>query len=111
MQFVPGTHRLGSVPHVKKEHYLELAPDILEQYEDQAVDIELDPGDVVLFHNMLFHRGMPNLSKTIRWSLDWRYQDATQPTMRTQQGHIARSRKNPESAVRGAGQWGQLSFT
>src|SRR5690606_13231277 len=25
MQFIPGTHKLGVVPHVKKEHYLEIA--------------------------------------------------------------------------------------
>lgn len=111
MQFVPGTHRLGVVPHEQKEHYLEIADEYLAPREKDAIDIELDPGDVVLFHNLLFHRGLPNHSNTIRWSLDWRYQDATQPTLRAQNGHIARSHQDPASAVQSAGQWEQLSFT
>ena len=110
MQFVPGTHRLGSQPHERREHYLELRQDVLEPWLRQAVDIEMDPGDVVLFHNLLFHQGQPNRSAGIRWSLDWRYQDATQPTLRKQNGHIARSRAHPEREVRSAEAWARLSF-
>jgi phytanoyl-CoA hydroxylase len=110
MQFIPGTHRLGVVPHEQRRHYLEIRQDVLDQWGDQAIPVECDPGDVVLFHNLLFHCGLPNRSGTIRWSLDWRYQDATQPTMRTHTGHIARSRRDPESAVRSAEEWSILTF-
>jgi phytanoyl-CoA hydroxylase len=110
MQFIPGTHKLGGVQHLKKEHYLEIAPEYLEPRLEQTVNIELDPGDVVLFHNLLFHQGLPNHSKSIRWSLDWRYQDATQPTMRKESGHIARSRNHPETAVQSPQHWASLSF-
>jgi phytanoyl-CoA hydroxylase len=110
MQFIPGTHCLGAVPHEQRRHYLEIAPDYLDLRMEQAVAIELDPGDVVLFHNLLFHRGLPNHSRTVRWSLDWRYQDATQPTMREHTGHIARSRAHPERAVNSAEEWARLSF-
>jgi ectoine hydroxylase-related dioxygenase (phytanoyl-CoA dioxygenase family) len=110
MQFVPGTHKLGVVEHIKKKYYLELAPEILNRYEPQAIDIEADPGDVVLFHNLLFHRGLPNRTDTIRWSLDWRYQDATQDTLRVQQGHLARSRQQPETVIQSASQWAEASF-
>ena len=111
MQFVPGTHNLGVVPHERKRHYLEIAQEYLEPRENQAINVELDPGDVVLFHNLLFHRGLPNRSATIRWSLDWRYQDATQPTLRPQEGHIARSQKRPANVVQNASQWSRLSFS
>ncbi|MCC7518968.1 MAG: phytanoyl-CoA dioxygenase family protein [Verrucomicrobiae bacterium] len=110
MQFIPGTHKLGVVPHVKKKFYLEIAAEQLAPRLAQAVDIELDPGDVVLFHNLLFHQGQPNRTRTIRWSLDWRYQDATQPTLRKESGHIARSRRDPARAVANAAQWARLSF-
>ena len=110
MQFIPGSHKLGVMPHVRKEHYLEIAEEHLQPRLAQAVDIELDPGDVVFFHNMLFHQGLPNRTKTVRWSLDWRYQDATQPTLRKNIGHIARSRSNPTSAVQSAAHWASLSF-
>jgi ectoine hydroxylase-related dioxygenase (phytanoyl-CoA dioxygenase family) len=111
MQFIPGTHRLGSVPHESRTHYLEIVQTQLEPLLDQAVDIVLDPGDVVLFSNMLFHQGLPNRSQQIRWSVDWRYQDATQPTLRPQNGHIARSRSHPENEVHSVEEWVSLSFT
>lgn len=110
MQFIPGTHKLGVVPHVKKQHYLEIAEEFLQPRVKQAVNIELDPGDVVLFHNLLFHQGQPNRTKTIRWSLDWRYQDATQSTLRAEHGHPARSRRDPSRVVHNAAQWTHLTF-
>lgn len=110
MQFVPGTHKLGTVPHESREYYLEIAKESLDPYVKSAIDVELDPGDVVLFQNLLFHRGQPNRSQQIRWSFDWRYQDATQPTLRKEEGHIARSRSNPASAVKSAEEWAGLTF-
>lgn len=110
MQFIPGTHKLGVVPHVSRTHYLEIVPEVLTPLLPQAIDVELDPGDVVLFHNLLFHSGLPNRAKTIRWSLDWRYQDATQPTLRKEQGHLANSSARPEAVVRSAEEWARLRF-
>jgi phytanoyl-CoA hydroxylase len=110
MQFAPKTHKLGLVPYHQKGIHLEIDNDALKPYLDQAVDIEVDPGDVVIFHNMLFHQGMPNLSDRIRWSVDWRFQDATQPTMRPLNGHVVRSRSNPAAAVRDAAHWAELKF-
>lgn len=110
MQFIPGTHKLGIVPHVSKRHYLEVAEEHLKPRLKYAVNIEVNPGDVVLFHNLMFHCGLPNKSMTVRWSLDWRYQDATQPTMRTENGHLARSRNNPAAVVQSASQWASLTL-
>ena len=76
----------------------------------QAVSIEVDPGDVVLFHNLMFHCGLPNRTRTVRWSMDWRYQDATQPTMRPQRGHLARSAKEPENIVANREEWAAREF-
>ncbi len=111
MQFIPGTHKLGPVPHERRQYYLEIAPAIVAEHQARAINVELDPGDLVLFHNLLFHRGLPNHSAQIRWSADWRYQDATQPTLRKENGHLARSRQQPTAAVQSAEAWAQLSFT
>lgn len=110
MQFVPGTHRLGIVRHEQRRYYLEIAPEALAGREGAAIPVETDPGDIVLFHNLLFHRGLPNRSRTVRWSLDWRYQDATQPTQRAEHGHLARSRAHPESVVRDSDDWAARTF-
>ena len=111
MQFIPSTHKLGVVPHAMKRYYLEIEDRFLAPRLDQAVDIELEPGDVVLFNNLLFHQGQPNRTNKIRWSLDWRYQDANQPTLRQESGHIARSRRDPFRAVQSPEQWANLSFS
>jgi phytanoyl-CoA hydroxylase len=111
MQFVPGSHKMGVVPHVKKQYYLEIASEYLEPTLKDAVNIELNPGDVVLFHNLLFHQGLPNKSDHIRWSLDWRYLDATQPTLRQEKGHLARSKSRSELVVSSKEKWAVLSFS
>jgi hypothetical protein len=110
MQFIPGTHKIGLAPHERRQYYLEIAQSEIEPRLGQAVDIVCDPGDVVIFSNMLFHRGLPNRSPMVRWSCDWRYQDARQSTLRQERGHLARSQAHPEQAVQSAEQWASLSF-
>ncbi|MBT5872820.1 MAG: phytanoyl-CoA dioxygenase family protein [Candidatus Latescibacteria bacterium] len=110
MQFIPRTHKLGLVPHEGREFYLEISAAALEPFLDQAASIELDPGDVVLFHNMLFHQGLPNRSDAVRWSMDWRYQDATQSTLRKEEGHMARSSRDDADVVKNAADWVSRSF-
>jgi phytanoyl-CoA hydroxylase len=63
-----------------------------------------------VFHNLLFHRGLPNVSGTIRWSVDWRFQDATQPTLRPQAGHLVRSAATPAAAIADRAAWSAASF-
>ena len=110
MQFVPGSHRQGVVAHQKETYYLKISDAVMGPVEAQAVNIEVDPGDVVVFSNLLFHRGLPNRVPQVRWSLDFRYQDATQPTMRPTQGHLLCSQAHPEGVVRDAAHWAQLKF-
>jgi phytanoyl-CoA hydroxylase len=111
MQFVPETHKLGLVGHSRvNRFYLKIEEQHLNPRLDQAVDIELNPGDVVLFSNLLFHQGLPNRSEGIRWSADWRYQDATQSTLREEGGHLVRSQAEPDKVVQSADRWTELSF-
>ena len=110
MQFIPKSHTIGLAAHEYREHYLEADRAVLDPMLPRAVDIEMDPGDVVFFSNLLFHQGLPNHSKAIRWSFDWRYQDATQPTLRMSKGQIARSRKNPGNAIQDAEQWARTEW-
>ncbi len=49
-----------------------LDSDVVAQNMDKAVTIECDPGDVVFFSNLLFHRGGDNNQNIVRWSADWR---------------------------------------
>jgi ectoine hydroxylase-related dioxygenase (phytanoyl-CoA dioxygenase family) len=110
MQFIPGSHKRGVAPHEKDQYYLRIHDGVIKPVEDQAALIEMTPGDVVIFSNLLFHRGLPNQSDHIRWSVDFRYQDATQPTLRQTKGHLLRSKLHPEQVVRDAEHWAELKF-
>jgi ectoine hydroxylase-related dioxygenase (phytanoyl-CoA dioxygenase family) len=110
MQFVPGTHKIGLAQHEKRRYYLEIAQADLEPHLERAIDITCDPGDIVVFSNLLFHRGLPNHSQAVRWSCDWRYQDARQSTMRGEKGHLARSQAQPKQEVHSAQDWASRSF-
>ena len=111
MEFIPRSHKWGVVPHEKDQYYLRIHDDYIKPVESEAVPVEIDPGDVVIFSNLLFHRGLPNRSLNVRWSLDFRYQDARQPTLRTTQGHLLRSEITPESVVKDAKAWAELEFS
>jgi phytanoyl-CoA hydroxylase len=110
MQFIPGSHKHGLFTHEQRQHFLEVPSAELTPHLERTVDVELDVGDVVLFSNMLLHRGLPNRTKTVRWNIDWRYQDATQSTLRDTQGHIARSERDSRTMVKSASQWASLQF-
>lgn len=110
MQFIRRTHKLGIVPHETKQYYLEIPASEIEPRMVDLVDVICDPGDVVLFSNVLFHCGQPNRTDKIRWSCDWRYQDALQPTLREENGHLARSQAHADRVVRSADQWAKLSL-
>ena len=64
------------------------------------IDVECGPGDVVLFSNILIHRGGVNTTDKIRWSFDWRFQDAAKNTYRAERGHVVWSRPTLPGAAR-----------
>eukprot|EP00039_Didymoeca_costata_P032654 m.38732 g.38732 ORF g.38732 m.38732 type:complete len:310 (-) comp9467_c0_seq2:113-1042(-) len=131
MKFVPRSQKLGILEHESVGAYegvdgdgKQLASEasvgaykttikasLMAPLEKDALDIELGPGDVVLFSNILVHRGGTNTSDGIRWSLDWRFQDAAKSTMRSEQGHVvwSRQRTHPE-IVRDGSHWAQLEL-
>jgi ectoine hydroxylase-related dioxygenase (phytanoyl-CoA dioxygenase family) len=73
MQVMPGSHRLGAVPHVDAQDaggFLRLDTTVDEA---AAVTLAMSPGDVLLMHNLVFHRSTENRSDGIRWSIDLRF--------------------------------------
>ena len=77
MRFLPGSHRQRIQPHndtFDKNNLLSRGQEIaVEVDEDQAVNIELKPGQVSLHHGRMFHASGPNTSKHRRIGLVIRY--------------------------------------
>jgi phytanoyl-CoA hydroxylase len=119
VKLVPGSHKLDVLSllprpgsrgfHASRDKgYLEVDSELMKQHESKAVDIELEPGDVLLFKQQIIHCGNPNMSDGVRWSIDWRYQNAELHTLREDQGDIVRSLRMPEAVVRDGKHWASL---
>lgn len=101
LQFIPGSHAQGIQDHGTQEGQFRTTA------FDPAAGAEVDtlamqPGDFVVFHNLVFHRSTLNHADTVRWSVDFRYSPAG-----TSMAHLwhagmafpARSRRDPAAAA------------
>jgi phytanoyl-CoA hydroxylase len=104
MELIVGSHRHGIVPHKNVFHYLDIDAEDLPPGEQRVVPVA--NGDVLLLHNLTVHRSLPNVSDTIRWSVDLRYQDPAQPTGRVHvPGFLVRSAARPGDVVTDREHW------
>jgi ectoine hydroxylase-related dioxygenase (phytanoyl-CoA dioxygenase family) len=69
LQFAPGSHRGEVVEHVQYEDaiHCELPRDLVADIE--AVHVELQPGDAVIWHAHAWHYSPPNESNENRWGI------------------------------------------
>ena len=76
LQVIPGSQTKGLRPEIRIErnNLLGLADDELAGME--PVSCIMDPGDVLLFSELIYHRSLENVSDYSRWSLDVRYFNA-----------------------------------
>ncbi|MBM4436787.1 MAG: phytanoyl-CoA dioxygenase family protein [Actinobacteria bacterium] len=107
LQVVPRSHVEGLRTHCPVPLQGSRIPDTLVPQE-RAVPVPMRPGSVLFMHRQTLHGSLSNLSDTIRWSFDIRYQPIGQPTGRPIfPGFVARSRANPASELRDHTAWYQ----
>ena len=113
MQVIRGSHRFNLIDH----NYQDPTPghtggkgiSEAELPPGDIVTAELDGGDVLLTNERVVHRGLPNRSDTVRWSVDTRYSQIGLPTGRAHvPGFVARSRENPDSVATSHHDWNRL---
>lgn len=74
--------------------------------EDGAVPLPVKSGGAVIFHPLVPHASLPNVSDGIRWSFDLRFNKTGQPTGRSHfPEFVARSRSAPETELRDWREW------
>jgi len=73
LQMIPGTHR-EHVPHIESESnsHFDLVAEPEYVPEKRALDIELSPGEAVLFNERVLHRSHPNTASAPRLGLSAR---------------------------------------
>lgn len=64
----------------------------------KPVSVEMEPGDLLCFTQLMPHRALPNQSDAVRWSMDVRYEALPTATESGSiQGFTARSEANPDA--------------
>jgi hypothetical protein len=73
MQIIPGSHR-KHIPHVEDSSrpIFDLKADPQEFDSEKAIDIELEPGEFILFNERLLHRSRANKTDKARFGLSAR---------------------------------------
>jgi len=110
MQIIRGSHKFGLLPHSRQDFTVGHTGNIgiaeADLPDGEVVTAGLDIGDILLTTERLVHRGLPNRSNTVRWSIDTRYNRIGLPTGREQvPGFIARSRADPTSITNSHQHW------
>lgn len=103
---VPGSHRHGIDLHCVADGGRTGIPD--GNISPDQTSLPMKPGDVLFMTKYTQHGSLENLSDTIRWSFDLRYNPTGQATGRPWfPGFVARSRSNPESELRDPKRWAE----
>lgn len=73
LQVMPGSHKLGLLTHHQEDRegkFLEVSQAV---DPDKAVTCEMQPGDALIFDNLMLHQSLANVTDVVRWSVDIRY--------------------------------------
>ncbi len=105
LQIIPRTHGQGLMLHHSKPG---VGTTIVEEKMPQVepLTLPMKKGSLLLMHKEIPHRSTPNVTDTIRWSMDLRYQETGTPTGRPFHPEFAvRSRSNPKSVLTDHATW------
>ena len=109
LEVIPCGHRSGLQRHCPSYGGPRLIEAVLER--EAALAQPMRRGDVIFMTRYTPHASLPNLSESMRWSFDLRYNPIGQATGRDMfPGFVARSRSNPASELRDARAWAQLWY-
>jgi hypothetical protein len=96
MEVIPGAFNSGLLHHIKEKD--KLGPTIVDDRisESAGKAAPCPKGGVIFMNKYTPHRGTPNRSGIVRWSLDFRYQRTGSPSGRPQHpDFVVRSGSNP----------------
>jgi len=108
LQIIPHTHGQGLWRHHSKAGVGTTIVDE-EMPPGEVLTLPMQKGSLLLMHKEIPHRSTPNVSDTVRWSADLRYQKTGTPTGRPfYPDFVVRSRSNPDSVLAEHAEWDRL---
>lgn len=80
LQLIPGSHREYHRVRVETDNRFVKFADLDDrELDEQAMALDVGPGDALLLHDLLIHRSGANVSDRARWTVNARYGDANDP--------------------------------
>ncbi len=87
LEMGPGSHRQGLIPQVPSVNGLRTVAD--EHVPANPFTAAMEPGDVLFFSDLTLHHALDNNAGRVRWSIDIRFGEATEPVIRkSSRGYI-----------------------
>ncbi|MCX6044523.1 MAG: phytanoyl-CoA dioxygenase family protein [Chloroflexi bacterium] len=108
LQVIPRTYGQGLLLHHSKPS---VGTTIVEEAmpTGEVVTLPMNKGDILLMHKEIPHRSTPNVTDTVRWSADLRYQKTGTPTGRPfWPDFVARSQAEPATVLTDWATWDHL---
>jgi len=103
LQVIPGSHRDSMLRHCPSP---QLSIPQTEFDVESAVALPVRAGGAILFHPQTIHGSLVNVTDSIRWSFDLRYNVTGHPTGRPMfPDFVVRSKKDPASVTVNAERW------
>ncbi len=78
LEIVPESHKLGLLNYETQSDYHKIAEDPEKPF--QFLPVEVKKGDALFFSTLLVHRSGNNISRSIRWSCHFRYNNLYEPS-------------------------------
>jgi phytanoyl-CoA hydroxylase len=112
LQVLPRSHIRGLLDHcpMQPSGPLLIPEKVLgKSKQPEAIGIPLERGDALFMNRLTCHAGLPNRSRSVRWSMDLRYNPVGQTTGREVfPGFVARSRAHPETELHDPKLWAKM---
>lgn len=103
---VPGSHRQGVLPKITDEFGITKLRDAPE-LTTAAMPVPLQPGDALVFNDLVLHRSLDNISDRVRWSIDIRFSSNEPAHQAKSPGgfRVASAHEPPETFEQWAAKW------
>ena len=116
LTLISGSHRWGMLDGQRDEdgNMRAFNLDDRERVNQSPKVVQNCPaGGAILFNNLCFHGSGPNLSDSVRWSFDWRYDahTAQQPALKHQQPQQQQQQQEGARARAAALEWWRGQFS
>ena len=72
LNIIKGSHKWGYIPRKEKTNQI-IESEMNVEKKGNIFKVEMSIGDILIFHNLLFHSSNINKTSKIRWTLDLRY--------------------------------------